>query len=782
MINRRDFMAIGAANAIGLQVKSTGPSRSPKWSQIWRREVESGTSSGAQEVAGHTGDQQDPVELMLDKLFGNKRNEPTPLPSITHLDPADFFFVAFTDAHIGPADLNRWMGYLIIYNWRVEEVIRHINALNPEFAIHIGDSIWGSPWDPNDEVYIPAAQTASQIFGKLKCPFHNVAGTHDFGMHYRPTNDPDAPAPSGLDTGLYTKYFGEIFYSFEIKKCRFIVYNNALAKVNSPDAIRQDQWLKAELPKASNSELAFFFSHEPFFWLSPDENGDESVNVYLQPARAELLKRLATNGVDFVYSGHTHFEFGNRYGNMYLHTLNSCSNNRDFLATSGTPYPFPVLAQIHDPYKFGYLIVRVRDGKVHESWVSTYWRVNDSPRELAPISGSRPVSRPASEVDDSVLGVVAAPPPEVVKSGDAWFSKATRSLVNDHAWRLGENIGSKWLQSWPIPSSAQEWSCLERGLTLGAPRGVKIAVPLPADIVAMGQSWARLSSHEDTISAVVVCNGAPAFFPTLYNPELTTWKVRGIKEEWIQGCLEAKRLVPESTRVMLGRLPLRQVHFPSDPHISRGSAPDLSSSGEPGSGLSQFKDLAAALSNKADGVVVWIRCNGQPEEFAEEIATAARISRAYRLELWLDAAGWEYIDESLRAAYFLRLIALCQANGVHLFWWNGPEHEGGLLDGFYDPTQMYYAAQAWQALVDPPAEPVKVELGESVRLRWKDKRGREHAVWWRPSEQLTIDTAWTGFDLPSGGIALDPVHGRFLRLSSAGPLPLCSWPLIWRGK
>jgi hypothetical protein len=248
-------------------------------------------------------------------------------------------------------------------------------------------------------------------------------------------------------------------------------------------------------------------------------------------------------------------------------------------------------------------------------------------------------------------------------------------------------------------------------------------------------------------------------------------------------------LVPETTKIILGRVTLRRINGgiyspvaadTSDPLEYWKRLPYPSDFGAPGSGLEAFRQAAAALSGSADGISAWFATFGPPEEYAAEIASAAQIARSHGLELWLDAVGWDYVSEPIRSAYFLRLLAICQASGARLFWWNGPANPAGLLDGFYDPTGMYYAAQAWQTFVDPPSEPIQFKVGDVITLRWKDRRKREYTAWWRPTEGFKVEMGWKGLQLPAGALVADPLHGRVLKLDTATGLPLCSWPLIAR--
>ena len=688
-----------------------------------------------------------------ENLFGKTRNRPTPLSTLGHLAPADLGFVVMADLHI----INPGEKRLSCHNWRAEEAIRQVNALQPEFVIELGDLFTGMAWW-SEESYERLAHFALGLVARLDGPVYHVPGTHDCGVQH-PHPVPDMVCtPETCDR--YRKLIGDNYYSFEAQGCRFIVINNQLCNSGYPEEEAQRGWLEDELQKPSSAQRTFALMHVPPFWRAPDEEGGEgNFNTLLQPGRSWLLELLSRHRVDVVYSGHIEFGFANEWHGIHLRTLNSTTRTRDFLSTLGTPKPMSGLARFYDPYKVGFLVVRVRDGEIHESWVPTYWRVGDPPVGLAELCGPRLVARPATEVEDSVLGITAAPPTPVSwEAPEGFWEGRRRDCINDHWWRLAEDIGSKWLQVWPMPYREADWVDLERGLTLGRPRGVKIAVPVPADSAGMEAAWARLQPYAEAIAAVVVCNGGPSLRPTDVNPRLTTWMAKGSPEGWGQACAQARELAPKSTQVVLARLPL----------LGDGAT-------------ARIKETAAALEGRADGLAVWVMTQAAPEEIWNEIASAAELARSHGLELWLDVVAWEQVKEPLRSAYFLRLLALCQAERVRLFWWNGPYDEAGLLDGYFDPTWLYYAAQAWQAMVDGPPRPIdRLREGETVQLRWRDSQGREYVVWWRSLDDLSVGLSGEGFSLPSEALVADPLHGRLLDLSSSGTQPLCAWPLVAR--
>jgi hypothetical protein len=198
--------------------------------------------------------------------------------------------------------------------------------------------------------------------------------------------------------------------------------------------------------------------------------------------------------------------------------------------------------------------------------------------------------------------------------------------------------------------------------------------------------------------------------------------------------------------------------------------------------IRRIGQAALSIGGIADALSVWISTQKPPETFYGDIATVAKIARSHGLQLWLDVAAWGGVEEPRRSAYFLRLLALCQAARARVSWWNHPYEEGALLDGYWDPTWLYHAALAWQAIVDGPTEPVHVEIGDTVQIRWQDPQRREYVVWWRAAEGVDVSLDGDGIGLPSGALIADPLYGRLLDLSSVDRVPTCGWPLIARGR
>jgi predicted phosphodiesterase len=675
-----------------------------------------------------------------EEWFGQTRDQHAPLPTVEHLPPADLTFAVLTDTHIGTREYEAQY----CHNWRVAEAFRQINALQPAFVVNCGDIITTFP---HGEEFEAQCQYAVELQKQCEAPLHLVPGNHDIGNQasLRVWDENWAKrAKKPIESmyfndgyrSVYQRYFGKDYYRFEANGCVFLVLDNAICNSGGELEKAQMAWLEQELAEAKDAKQRIVFLHNPLFWRRLGEPGPNNYESVMEPARSQLLGLFAKRKVDVVYSGHTHFDFANRYGGMWLRTINSTTFNRNY-PTVAEHLPGP--ARIYDPYQLGYLVVRLRDGKLHESWVNSYWRVPDPPAPLASISQGRLVARPASEVPASVLALRASIPKTFA------LPDGGREGVNARSWRAAEKIGAKHLQIWPPPGPKEDWEDLARALTLGQPRDVSIAIPVPSQPKALSAAWRRLAPHADAIDTLLVGNGVPM------NPSapLASWRYTSEPAEWVAACTQARQLAPASTKIILARLPL----------LGNGADQQLAAA-------------AQALKGTADGICVWLATEDAPETLEPAIRRAVATAKASGLALWLDADCWRQAPEALRNAYFLRLLALCQPLDVRLTWW--PD----LLDKSLDPTPLFYAAQAWQSLANPGPGTLET-IGTARVLRWRDASGTPYTAWWRPDAQTAqIDTI--ELPLPANTTIIDPLHARLLK--PTGKLPLCAWPILARGK
>ncbi len=174
-----------------------------------------------------------------------------------------------------------------------EFAIATANRLKPKFVIVCGDLVNKA----GDQAQIGEYQRISH---KLDNSIHlySVAGNHDVG---------NEPTPAALRA--YRTKIGRDYYSFREGPIYGIVLNSSL--IRSPGSAlqefkQQDDWLKAELPKAKSSGAPqiIVFQHHPFFL----ERGDEPDQYFNIPLvrRIPMLDLFRQSGVHHIFAGHYH--------------------------------------------------------------------------------------------------------------------------------------------------------------------------------------------------------------------------------------------------------------------------------------------------------------------------------------------------------------------------------------------------------------------------------------------------------------------------------------------
>jgi serine/threonine-protein phosphatase CPPED1 len=201
-----------------------------------------------------------------------------------------FFFIQMSDPQFGMYTSNQGFEQETA---NFEFAIATANRLRPAFVIVTGDLV-NQPGDP--------AQIAEykRIVAKLdpSIPVHHVAGNHDVG------ND---PTPESL--AVYREHLGRDWYSFRSGDMAGIVLDSCMQKAPgraAAEAARQEEWLRAELPKlkASGAQQIILFQHHPLFLKDAGEK-EEYFNLPVE-TRRRLLRTLHQYSVKWAFTGHHH--------------------------------------------------------------------------------------------------------------------------------------------------------------------------------------------------------------------------------------------------------------------------------------------------------------------------------------------------------------------------------------------------------------------------------------------------------------------------------------------
>lgn len=193
-----------------------------------------------------------------------------------------------------------------------ERAVLTTNRVKPKAVFISGDLVNRI----HDSVQIAAYK---RVIGMLdtNIPVYVMPGNHDL--------------PDGLtleDLQKYRSSFGRDYYDVKLKSTYVLVLNSQMiaSGKNVTDAyLAQSDWMKQKLKRAKKNgyKHILVFQHHPYFVNSLFEK-DEYFNIPIQ-VRKSYLDVFQEGGVDFVFTGHLHYNLINRYKNMELVTTGPIS-------------------------------------------------------------------------------------------------------------------------------------------------------------------------------------------------------------------------------------------------------------------------------------------------------------------------------------------------------------------------------------------------------------------------------------------------------------------------
>ena len=265
-----------------------------------------------------------------------------------------FTFAVVSDTHIGPQDgvsPSPWTSNRLANN-RARAVVSRVNALKPDFVIHLGDMIHPTPEQP---AYADAAARFRAIFADLEAPLHLVPGNHDIGD--KPLVWTPAKCVTDASVERYIDIFGADHGSFGHGPAHFILINSQIINAGSAREAEQWAWLEAELA-AHRGKRFFVFGHQPLRLTRNDEA--EHYDNSGEPGRGRLLALLQEHKVECWMSGHVHTFFLDREGETDLYVLPAVSALRlDYSELFKSPPPEDDEFGRNDRAKLGFVLVEV---------------------------------------------------------------------------------------------------------------------------------------------------------------------------------------------------------------------------------------------------------------------------------------------------------------------------------------------------------------------------------------------------------------------------------------
>lgn len=237
---------------------------------------------------------------------------------------------------------------------RIEYAIDRINALEPDFVVHLGDLVQEYP---GSDAYDEAVDAALAQLDRLEPPVHYVAGNHDVGDKPDPTMPTDWVSESSLER--YHEAVGRSWTAWEAGGCHFVVLNSQVINASLDAADDQRAWFDALMARIEAGPV-FVFLHLPPYLNEPDEPSLGHYDNLAEPARSWLLDHVRSAPVAGVFAGHCHFGFLDRIGDARVRVCQSVAFTRPGFAELFSSGPPPERGR-DETAKLGCYLVRVID-------------------------------------------------------------------------------------------------------------------------------------------------------------------------------------------------------------------------------------------------------------------------------------------------------------------------------------------------------------------------------------------------------------------------------------
>ena len=219
--------------------------------------------------------------------FGQQANEP-------------FSFVFLTDIHLRPDS---------VASNAFDKVVNKVSEVNPDFVLSGGDQVFDvmrGNQAKSDTLYRFYAEQ-SKRFGK---PVYNCVGNHELFAIYK--ESPENSSHPDYKDGMFKRYFGKTYYSFNHKGWQFITLNvldvENFKYIGNVDKV-QLEWLKQELARIPKETPIILTVHIPlvsaYLDMYPPAGGYPSGPAVRN--RNEVLDLFKNHQLKFVLQGHLHW-------------------------------------------------------------------------------------------------------------------------------------------------------------------------------------------------------------------------------------------------------------------------------------------------------------------------------------------------------------------------------------------------------------------------------------------------------------------------------------------
>jgi Icc protein len=232
-----------------------------------------------------------------------------------NLEPNTFEFAFLTDIHIRP-DMNAPKYF--------QMCIDMVNELNPDFVLTGGDLIFDAMrgnYNHCDSLFT----LFTEMSKGFNMPLYPCIGNHDLFAIYK--ESPENENHPDYKYGMYERYFGDTYYSFNHKGWHFIVLNSLIVndyKYKGYFHEEQLEWLKNDLKKLHESTPIVLVSHIPLITTWQFVNGGSGA----VKNAVEVFKLLENKNLKLILQGHIHwYEYGFINNRFHFITGGSIAGN-----------------------------------------------------------------------------------------------------------------------------------------------------------------------------------------------------------------------------------------------------------------------------------------------------------------------------------------------------------------------------------------------------------------------------------------------------------------------
>lgn len=289
-------------------------------------------------------------------------------PKRIEIVDGDFSFVFMTDIHLQPEhgypnlpqipDLSPQKAFSM--------AIDTANKLGADFAIMGGDQVYDVMRGQirADSLY----QGYKTAVSALNMPVYHTIGNHDlFGIYEDGNTNPTHP---DYKYGMFERYLGKTYYSFDHEGWHFIVLNSLDEKNKRyTGVVSQEQinWLKDDLAQIKSEIPIVVSTHLPLVsvirQIYPTKNQPETTKEQWVINQKEVLDLFSNHNLKLVLQGHLHI-----MEDIYVNQLGT------HFITGGSIAGRPSWQGFRNGEPSGFLLIKIKNQDICWDFIDFGWR------------------------------------------------------------------------------------------------------------------------------------------------------------------------------------------------------------------------------------------------------------------------------------------------------------------------------------------------------------------------------------------------------------------------